>query len=122
MINNYMSHQQESGCLIITVKDRFDENNCFQIQDSILDLLDEKPAHLLLDLNEVNMIRSSGLRVILSLAKGFQAKDKHFTLVYLKNEENRQVSQILEISGFTKIVSVCPTKDSAIKHCSKPID
>ena len=113
-----MSHQVESGCLIIKVKDCFDENNCFQIQDNILDLLDKEPNHLLLDLNEVNTIRSSGLRVILSIAKGFQAKDKNFTLVYSKNEENRQVSQILEISGFTKIIPVCPTKESAIKQCS----
>ena len=114
-----MSHNLESGCLIIKIKKRFDEDNCFQIQDSILDLLDKNPVHLLLDLNGVCAIKSSGLRVILSLAKGFQSKDKNFTLVYLKNEDNRQVSQILKVSGFTKIVSVRPTKESAIEYCFK---
>ena len=119
-VNNSISHVLELGCLIVKVKDRFDDKNCFQIQESILDFLDKEPAHLLIDLNGVQTIRSSGLRVILSIAKKFKAKDKNFVLVYSKNDENYQVSQILEISGFTKIIDIFSTKKEAIEFCSKP--
>lgn len=118
--NKYLSHRTESGCLIAQVKDRFDEKNCSQIQEKISDLLKKKLLHLLLDLNDVRTIRSSGLRVILFLAKNFKDKDKNFFVVYSKSDENHQVAQILKVSGFTKIISVCSTKEEAIEHCSKP--
>ena len=123
MSNNtseYMSHTLESNCLVVYVKDRFDEKNCFQIQDNTSELLKKESTHLLLDLNEVKVIRSSGLRVILSIAKSFKNKDKSFAIVYSKNDKNYQVSQILEVSGFTKIVPIYPTKKEAIEHCSEP--
>ena len=114
-----MSHSWEADCLIIQVKDHFDEKNCFQIQENILSLLDQKSPHLLLDLNDVHIIRSSGLRVILSLAKSFQSKTETFALIYSKNDKNYQVSQILQISGFTKIVEIFSTRESAVESCSK---
>ena len=117
---DYMSHNRESDCLIVQVKDRFDERNCFQIQDNISSLLNQNSSHLLLDLNDVRIIRSSGLRVILSLAKSFQSKTERFALIYSKNDKNYQVSQILQISGFTKIVEIFSTKESAVDFCSKP--
>ena len=120
--NGYMSHSQESDCLIVQIKDRFDERNCFQIQDNISNLLGQNPSHLLLDLNDVRIIRSSGLRVILSLAKSFQSKTETFALIYSKNDENYQVSQILQISGFTKIVEIFSTKESAVDSCSKSVN
>ncbi len=116
-LSDFMSHYFESGCLIVPVKERFDEKNCFQIQDKIFDLLQKNPAHLLLDLNNVQTIRSSGLRVILSLAKDFKNKDKQFFVVYSENEENCQVAQILKVSGFSKIISICSTKEEAMEHC-----
>jgi len=117
--NQNLSHHMESGCLIVQIKDRFDERNCNQIQEKISDLLKKELAHLLLDLNNVRAIRSSGLRVILSLAKDFKDKDKKFFVVYSKNDENHQVAQILKVSGFAKIISICSTKKEAIEHCSK---
>ena len=119
---DYMSHSQEGNCLIVQVKNRFDERNCFQIQDNISNLLSQTPSHLLLDLNDVRIIRSSGLRVILSLAKSFQSKTETFALIYSKDDANYQVSQILQISGFTKIVEIFSTKESALDFCSKSAD
>ena len=116
---DYMSHSRESDCLIVQVKDRFDERNCFQIQDNISNLLNQNLSHLLLDLNDVRIIRSSGLRVILFLAKSFQLKAETFALIYSKNDKNYQVSKILQISGFTKIVEIFSTKESAVDFCSK---
>ncbi|MDE0092465.1 MAG: STAS domain-containing protein [Oligoflexia bacterium] len=115
---DYMSHHVESNCLIVKVKSHFDERNCFQVQNDILGLLEKEPAHLLLDLNDVCTIRSSGLRVILSITKDFQNKKEKFFIVYSKNDDNQQVSQILKVSGFTKIISICATIEEAIKYCS----
>ena len=116
---DYISHSVEEGCLIVSVRDRFDENNCFQIQDQILDLLDKSPCHLLIDLNAVQFIRSSGFRVVLALAKDFKKKARNFALIYSKNDENYQVSKILEVSGFSQIVDIHPTRKEAIEFCSK---
>lgn len=118
---DYISHSVEQGCLIVSVKDRFDENNCFQIQDRILDLLDKSPGHLLIDLNAVQLIRSSGLRVVLALAKDFKRKARNFALIYSKNDENYQVSKILDVSGFSQIIEIHPTKKEAIEFCSRPL-
>ena len=116
--NELMSHSLESNCLIVQVKQSFDETNCFKIQDQIFLLLKKNPSHLLLDLNEVTVIRSSGLRVILFLAKNFSKQDKKFALIYSKNNSNQQVAQILEVSGFTKIIPICGTKKTAIESCT----
>ena len=115
-----MSHSLESNCLIVQVKNHFDETNGFKIQDQIFLLLKKNPSHLLLDLNEVTVIRSSGLRVILFIAKNFSKQDKKFVLIYSKNKDNQQVSQILKVSGFTKIIPICPTKKIAIESCTSP--
>jgi len=118
MDNNkdYMSYSQESDCLIVQIKERFDEKNCFQLQNSISELLKQTPSHLFLDLNDVKIIRSSGLRVILTLAKEFKNKNHKFALIYSKTDSNYQVSQILEVSGFMKIVNILATKKEAIEY------
>lgn len=113
-----ISHHFESGCLIAQVKEHFDEENAASIKEEISKILKEKESHLLLDLNQVKIIRSSGLRVILSLARDFKDKSKKFVLLYSKNDENYQVSKILEVSGFTKILSIYSTKKEALSSLS----
>jgi len=112
-----MSHQIESGCLIARIKEHFDEKNCFQIQDAILELLKKADTHLILDLNHVHTIRSSGLRVILYLIKRFKDTKNRFVVLYSKNDTNHQVSQILKVSGFDKITDIYPTQKEAIQFC-----
>ncbi len=117
-LSDLISDSLESDCLVVKIKDRFDEKNCFQIQDGILELLDKESTHLIVDLNDVKIIRSSGLRVILFLTKHFQNKKKKFVMLYSKNDANYQVSQILKVSGFEKIVNIYSTKKEAIDYCS----
>lgn len=109
-----MSHYLESGCLVAQIKDQFDEENVASIKEEISNLLKAKDSHLLLDLNQVKMIRSSGLRVVLSLAKDFKGKDKKFALLYSKNDTNYQVSKILEVSGLVNILPIYATKKEAL--------
>ncbi len=120
-LKHFMSHSQDpEGYLIVQIKDRFDEKNYSPIQEEIENLIKNSSSHLILDLNNVKSIRSAGLRVILSLAKLFQNTNKNFVLLYSENEENNQVAQILEVSGFTKIIPIFSSKESAVKYCKKP--
>ena len=116
--SNNFSHTFDSNCLIVQLKEQFDEENSTPIKEDILKLLKEKPQNLILDLNPIKVIRSSGLRVILSLAKDFDKKTEKFAVLYSKNDDNYQVSKILEVSGFTKIISIYETKKEALKAIS----
>jgi len=116
--SDHFSHTFDSNCLIVQLKEQFDEENSTFIKEDILKLLQEKSQNLLLDLNPVKVIRSSGLRVILSLAKDFDKKTEKFAVLYSKNDDNYQVSKILEVSGFTKIISIYETKTEALKTLS----
>lgn len=118
-INEQLSFEFESDCWIFKIKDQFDEKNSDLIKNKISDSLKECAGSLILDLNEVQLIRSSGLRVILFFAKEFKNQAHKFVLLYSKNDENQQVSQVLDISGFLKIVDLFPTKKEALDHCGK---
>ena len=114
-----ISHHLESNCLIAAIKEEFNEDNAISIKDAILKLLENNSYNLLLDLNQVRMIRSSGLRVILSFAKDFKNQNRQFAVLYSKNDQNYQVFKILEVSGFTKIISIYSTRSEALEEFAK---
>lgn len=80
-----------------------------------LDQLAATPAgRLVLDLAEVDFVSSAGLRVILSAAKRARVARGHLVVCAVQPP----VREVLDISGFTALLTIHPARDGALQALS----
>lgn len=75
------------------------------------DLIDNGARHLLLDLSGVDYINSSGLRVLLTVAK--KMTDLNGKIVLANVAE--LIHQVLHVSGCTSHIGIYPSREQALK-------
>ena len=63
-----------------------------------------------MDLEKLSYISSSGLRVLLVIAKSLSGRDAKLLLCAMAD----QIGEVIETSGFDKIISVYPSKAEAL--------
>lgn len=80
-------------------------------QDHIDQLVDGGAAKILIDFAETEFVSSAGLRVLLATTKKLKATGGSLRICNL----NETVNEVFEISGFSTILSVFPSKDEALQ-------
>jgi anti-anti-sigma factor len=80
------------------------------LEDRFTTLLDGASKQLLLDFTELDYVSSAGLRVLLIAAKRVKACQGRLAICALRPD----VLEVFEISGFTKIFSLYPTRAQAL--------
>ena len=94
-----MKAATESNGITLFFEGRIDSSNAPQIEAEVMDMLAQSKAEsITIDAEELEYISSAGLRVIMKLAK----IDRDIKIVNV----TRDVYDILEMTGFTGIVSV----------------
>lgn len=90
----------DNGNAILSLEGRLDTNAVPQATDDVFRLLDEQQSikDLVCDIKDVTYISSSGLRMLLHLAK--QYPDFHIV------GAQPEVYQVLDLTGFTKMMKV----------------
>jgi anti-anti-sigma factor len=88
---------------------RLDSQSSPLFEQELLQYIESGGGRLLLDFSELTYISSAGLRVILVAAKRMKAVGGRFVLAAL----NDQVSEVFEISGFSRLLDIVPDYDSA---------
>lgn len=95
-----MNYQLTGKILTVNLEGKIDTSNADKISAELLELAkkfsDEK---LILNLEKLSYISSAGLRAILRLSK---IKKKNLQLI----EASREVFEVFEMSGFTKIIDI----------------
>lgn len=95
--------EKRGNALRVMIQGDFDMKICPQLKKEIDTVLDrEMIHHVIFDLTFVPFIDSSGLGVILGRYRKLAPTGGKVTLV----GANKQVYRILELSGFTKVMSV----------------
>ncbi len=96
---------------VVHVEGNLDTNTAPEAQQRLDALLDEGSSKLLVDFEALEYISSAGLRVLLSTAKRLSASGGSMHISGL----NETVDEIFEISGFSTIFNVFPTRAEALE-------
>jgi anti-anti-sigma factor len=88
---------------------RLDSHSGPLFEQELLEYIAGGCSRLLIDFSELTYISSAGLRVILVAAKRMKAAGGKFVLAAL----NDQVSEVFEISGFSRLLDIVPDYASA---------
>jgi anti-anti-sigma factor len=95
---------------VAALKGRLDTATAPGVETSLLGLL-EGAGKVVADLGEVHYVSSAGLRVLLKAAKQAKAGGGAFAVA----SPQAPVREVLEISGFDKILAIYATRDEAVK-------
>jgi len=97
------------GVKVAALKGRLDTATAPAAEGKLLGML-EGGAKVVADLAEVHYVSSAGLRVLLKAAKQAKAAGGSFAVA----SPQAPVREVLEISGFDKILSIHPSRDAAV--------
>ncbi|SEO36377.1 anti-sigma F factor antagonist [Propionispora vibrioides] len=101
----------KQGVLIVQIEGELDMHGADKFRETIDTALDACGAkNMILDLQDVSFIDSSGLGVILGRYKRLSALDGRILAVHVQP----QVAHILELSGLLKIIEVYPSQTDAL--------
>ena len=102
--------ERKEEILIGTLDGRIDTTNAEELQTQLDAEITAEDQALILDFEHVSYISSSGLRVVLRMAKKFNEPGKRFGICSL----SESVRAILTMSGFDQLISIFESQSVAI--------
>ncbi len=102
--------RKEKDALVISLKGRLDAVTTPVLEKELTELMAGGERFLVLDLGDLDYISSAGLRTILVVTKKLREKQGRLLLASLKNV----VREVFEISGFSSIIPIFASVDTAI--------
>jgi anti-sigma B factor antagonist len=96
---------------VVDLEGNLDTNTSVDAQDHLNGLMDDGVAKLLVDFTKVDFVSSAGLRVLLATAKRLGGIGGSLRICGL----NEEVNEVFEISGFSTILDVFPTRNDALQ-------
>jgi anti-sigma B factor antagonist/stage II sporulation protein AA (anti-sigma F factor antagonist) len=105
-----ISKRKEKDALVISLKGRLDAVTSPVLEKDLTDLMAGGERFLVLDLGDLDYISSAGLRSILLVVKRLKEKQGKLLLASLKSV----VREAFEISGFSTIIPIFESVDSAL--------
>lgn len=97
--------------MIIGITGRLDTTNYSILEKKLMELIDNRHDRILVECSKMDYISSSGLRILLMGLKKITLMKGKFALCGL--QEN--IHEIFEISGFTSIFEIHPTREDALR-------
>jgi len=104
------SKRKDKGALVISLKGRLDSTTSPMLEKDLTDIMAGGERFLVMDLGDLEYISSAGLRSILVAFKGFKEKEGKLLLASLRGV----VREAFEISGFSTIIPIFESVDSAL--------
>ena len=103
-----ISEASSGGAKVLLLKGRLDTATVPIVEARLMPLI-QPGARIVADNGAVNYISSAGLRLLLKAAKLARQADARFTLA----APQVPVREVLEISGFDKVLGIHPTVEEA---------
>ena len=104
---------KSKNCLIVRLKGEIDHHSADQLRQVLKDVLRKYPqASLLLNLEELNFMDSSGIGVLLGRYREMENSKRKIMLCGLKS----QVRRVLELAGVLTIISAYKTEKEALNQ------
>ena len=100
---------ERDGVPVMTVTGEIDVYTAPQLRQKIIEVLLDRKFRIVLDLEGVDFIDSTGLGVLVGALKRARAHDGSVSLVCTK----MNILRVFEITGLTKVFSMHPTVEAA---------
>lgn len=104
------------GVVFVELAGRLDTDAAPLLEERIRAMMTSQPRHLLLDFSHVVYVSSSGLRVLLVLARAAQRHDRRLVLVAV----DEIVYHVFDINGFARLLTFAPTRAAACALVGEP--
>ena len=101
--------ERENGTLIALVEGRVDSANAREFEQVLTEAIGDAHA-VIVDFEGLSYISSSGLRVLLMVAKTLRQRSADLALCAL----SESIREVFEISGFDKIIQIHDTRAEAL--------
>lgn len=103
--------EKHAGKTVLSVKEeRLDAHNSGELKDRILKVLEDGCQHLIIDLDQVRFIDSSGLGALLSGFKNAGLRSSGFALVGLQP----RVQSMFELTRLHRVFDIYPSLQEAL--------
>jgi len=106
--------EERAGITIVRVLENITFSNTAELKDALDDVALKAPGGVILDLEEVSFINSTGIGIIASLFNNL--KKRNVKLVLLKPRP--EVSRVLKIIGFDAMMPVATEEQTALEYFS----
>lgn len=104
-----ISHHSASGATILSLLGRLDELATTEVEQAFTDILNNESQGLIVDMEGVEYVSSSGLRVLLMLMKAMKNQQRVLKLCNL----SPFVAEVFEVSNFSVMFDVHDSLESA---------
>jgi anti-sigma B factor antagonist len=82
------------------------------VEAEINGILEETPNNVVINVEKVNFIASTGLRIILALGKRLKSKDLQLTVCSM----NATTKSVFDLSGFSRLFPIFETEEEALEN------
>ncbi|HWL98905.1 MAG TPA: anti-sigma factor antagonist [Nocardioidaceae bacterium] len=102
--------REQAGCTVIEVGGEIDVYTAPKLRECIVDLVNRGNYHLVVDMEDVEFLDSTGLGVLVGGLKRVRAHDGSLRLVCTQE----RLLKIFRITGLTKVFAIFDTVDTAV--------
>lgn len=106
-----ITHRTTDDAVVIYVDGDLTTNTSPDVQDEILEVLQGEAKHVVINVEKVNFIASTGLRVILALGKRLSGQGLKLTVCSM----NTSTKAVFDMSGFSKLFPTYDSEAEALK-------
>lgn len=102
--------KERNGWAVLSVQGEVDVYTAPQFREQLIQLVDQGQRSILVDLEGVEFLDSTGLGVLVGGLKRVRSHDGDLALVCTQ----RRILKVLEITGLTKVFTIYDTVDAAV--------
>ena len=106
-LNLRVNHHDERA--VVHVNGEVDLATCPRLRDVLAELIDQGVYHLIVDLEQVSFLDSSGMGVLVSTLRRIRERDGSLRLT----APSPHVRRVLELTGITKLLPTYATLEEA---------
>jgi anti-anti-sigma factor len=107
-----VTHRATDAAIVIYVDGDMTTNTSPDVEAEILEALASESKHVVINVEKVNFIASTGLRVILALGKKLSGQGLKLTVCSM----NPSTQSVFEMSGFTKLFPTYANELEALEN------
>ena len=110
-MNLKFTTEQKDGYMLCAIKGEIDLYNARQLKDKVSDVLEEEddPKKLVLDIQEVKYIDSTGLGILIGIKRRLTENGGRLVLVL----SEQRILQLFTITGLSNIFTIASDREEA---------